>query len=835
MRRLVTLAAVLALAALPAAAQHLRIYYPDIEQGSATLVVSPTGQALLIDAGSGLKAVEDRIEDFLNDLIDAGVVVSLDYILATHYDEDHIGRMENVFQLVPLPVTVIAYDRGEFGGVPATFAYADYAFAAGFHNRTTVPVCTVIDLGGGVIATVMTVNGEVCGAATVDVSGSEQFENAVSVSVVVSYGDVDVWIGGDLTGNPDFNLADVESAVAPEAGDLDVYTVNHHGSRTSSNATFLTALKAEIAINQNSASNSFGHPNTEVVERFLGTPDSAAATPRFYQQNPGDPDDDRSDDGLAAGIGDCDDIEGTIFADGFESGDLGAWGQPGLPAAACDVPGTMLLLSDATSYRLHACGIRPTAFAADFGIGTIGDYPPAIRRVRRSPEVPEAVEGVVVEAVVDGAVSAEIRYQLGGVVQAPIAMSGGGSLFTGTIPAQPDGTRVRFRVAATDALAQTELSAAQGYFSGLTPIATLRSNDADEVLIPKNFGARVEGTITAEPGIFHPTVTQAYVQDATGGVQIFDLELLEIARGDVVRFVGRLEQFGSQTEVNTAENCGNLGHTLIGAGIVPEPERLTVAEVGEAVEGRLIRIDGVTVVDGEIPGSGNGTLVITDDGGVSTLDLRVDGDTDIPGANTPTQPFDIVGIAGQFDTFVPLTSGYQILPRQRLDFLSAEVNHPVVLISEIHTDPAAGLDGDANGDGVRDGADDEFLEILNTGVEPFDVSGYTLADATSVRHVFPPGTVIPAREAAVVFGGGTPTGSFGNAAANSLVFTASTGTLALGDTSETVTFADDLGEPVQAVTYGAEGAQNQSLVRDPDHSNAPFVLHTSATGSGGSR
>ena len=40
---------------------------------------------------------------------------------------------------------------------------------------------------------------------------------------------------------------------------------------------------------------------------------------------------------------------------------------------------------------------------------------------------------------------------------------------------------------------------------------------------------------------------------------------------------------------------------------------------------------------------------------------------------------------------------------------------------------------------------------------------------------------------------------------------------------------------MQQVTWGPEGAENQSLVRDPDYSNAPFVLHTVANGSGGSR
>ncbi|MEM7351094.1 MAG: MBL fold metallo-hydrolase, partial [Acidobacteriota bacterium] len=130
--------------------QLLRIYYPDIEQGSSTLIVSPTGQAALIDGGTGLKTQEDEVENFINDLIDAGVITDLDYTIATHYDEDHIGRMENVYQFVPLAPGIVAYDRGEDGGTPGTFAYGDYEFGAEQHSRTTITANTTINLGGGV-------------------------------------------------------------------------------------------------------------------------------------------------------------------------------------------------------------------------------------------------------------------------------------------------------------------------------------------------------------------------------------------------------------------------------------------------------------------------------------------------------------------------------------------------------------------------------------------------------------------------------------------------------------------------------------------------------------
>jgi hypothetical protein len=259
---------------------------------------------------------------------------------------------------------------------------------------------------------------------------------------------------------------------------------------------------------------------------------------------------------------------------------------------------------------------------------------------------------------------------------------------------------------------------------------------------------------------------------------------------------------------------------------------VTVAQAGEAVEGQLIRINDVSIVSGTIAETGSSSLTITDDGGTSTITLRVDDTTDIPGVNTPTQTFDIIGVASQFDSWVPYSSGYQIAPREKADFLSDEVNHPQVLISEIHADPASDASGDANGDGTRNAYDDEFVEIVNTGDTAVDISGWTISDGVGLKHTFPANTTLPAREVAVVFGGGTPTGDFGNAAANGLVFTASEGSLGLNNTGDTVTLGDGT-STVQSVTYGSAGGDNQSLVRDPDYSNAPFVKHSTATGSGG--
>lgn len=52
-------------------------------------------------------------------------------------------------------------------------------------------------------------------------------ENPLSVGLLISYGDFQLWVGGDLT-------SPVEVKIAPYVGDVDVYVMHHHGSYTSS-------------------------------------------------------------------------------------------------------------------------------------------------------------------------------------------------------------------------------------------------------------------------------------------------------------------------------------------------------------------------------------------------------------------------------------------------------------------------------------------------------------------------------------------------------------------------------------------------------------------------
>jgi hypothetical protein len=146
-----------------------------------------------------------------------------------------------------------------------------------------------------------------------------------------------------------------------------------------------------------------------------------------------------------------------------------------------------------------------------------------------------------------------------------------------------------------------------------------------------------------------------------------------------------------------------------------------------------------------------------------------------------------------------------------------------LVINEILADPDA-TNGDANGDGTVSTSQDEFVEIVNNSNSAIDLSGYQIFDAVGVRHVFPNGTFIQPNDVIVVFGGGTPTG-FDHLD----VQTASAGFLGFNNGGDDVIIKDPSDITVTSVTYGSEGGDNQSLVRNPDVTGS-FVKHSTLPG-----
>jgi beta-lactamase superfamily II metal-dependent hydrolase len=267
-------------AAAGTAAGALEVHFIDVGQGNATLVVSPSGKSLLVDTGERWTA--PAVSAYLQAVLGGK---TLDYIVISHYHADHFGSFTDLLRLQGVTVTTATYDRGGDRSEYNSAIYRDYYDFCTTENpsackRTTIHEGDVIDLGPGTTATVLC-SGDIlirksCGEPVAS-------ENDNSVLLLVRFGTLQVWVGGDTSGDIDHRYyADIETAavnLGRIGSDLDVYGVDHHGSCYSTNDNLVSATLPTVSV-FSLGLNSYGHPCPTVVDRL-----SAAASAIYFTED----------------------------------------------------------------------------------------------------------------------------------------------------------------------------------------------------------------------------------------------------------------------------------------------------------------------------------------------------------------------------------------------------------------------------------------------------------------------------------------------------------------------------------------------------------------------
>lgn len=266
-------AASLLLAAGPwalAASNPLQIYFIDVEGGQATLIVTPAHQALLIDTGYAGTGVGFRPGDpgkardanrILAAARDAGVH-RIDYLLITHFHDDHDGAVRELSQLLPIDAFV---DHGAPSpqvalntGVEQLDAFGVYASVrSGMRHLEPLPgerlalkdlEVTVVSSAGATLDKPMSPAGSLNPACQDHAPAArDPYENPRSTGVLVQYGKFRFLDLGDLTGEPLFNLVCPKDLI----GAVDVYLVAHHGGPDAADSATFAAFKPRVAIMNN--------------------------------------------------------------------------------------------------------------------------------------------------------------------------------------------------------------------------------------------------------------------------------------------------------------------------------------------------------------------------------------------------------------------------------------------------------------------------------------------------------------------------------------------------------------------------------------------------------
>jgi competence protein ComEC len=224
---------------------QLQVSFLDVGQGDSILIEGPTGVQLLIDGGpdrSVLRKLPREMGYFDR---------SLDMLLATHPDKDHIAGLTDVFKQYRVSYFL---SSGTSGTTATAGALSDAVRSEKDMTTFTARSGMRIHLGGEAYADVLYPDR--------DVSGEETNEGSVIVRVV--YGATSFMLTGDASSEIESYLL---STYSDEFLESTVLKAGHHGSRHSTSDGWLAAVEPKVVVISAGDDNSYGHPHREVLER----------------------------------------------------------------------------------------------------------------------------------------------------------------------------------------------------------------------------------------------------------------------------------------------------------------------------------------------------------------------------------------------------------------------------------------------------------------------------------------------------------------------------------------------------------------------------------------
>jgi len=226
--------------AMSAFEDGMTVHFIDVGQGDAIFIETPLDKTILIDGGPP-KAGE-KVVSYLQER----GVTTIDLLVATHPDKDHIGGLPQVMRKFNVKEII------ETGKVHITKTYYQYTKEI---RKQGIPVRLAeanqeIYLDPFVQIDILNANGKI------------QSNNQSSIALNVRHGNVDFLLLGDIEKKQEEKIIEQEEIKA------EILKIAHHGSKTSTSQTLLEAVNPQAAILTYSKNNKFGHPVPPVIERL---------------------------------------------------------------------------------------------------------------------------------------------------------------------------------------------------------------------------------------------------------------------------------------------------------------------------------------------------------------------------------------------------------------------------------------------------------------------------------------------------------------------------------------------------------------------------------------
>lgn len=257
-----------------AESKPLQVYSIDVEGGQSTLIVTPSGESLLID--TGWPGFNGRDADRIVAAAKTASLKQIDYVLITHFHRDHVGGVPQLVDRFKVGTFIDHGPNREDSDVTRQ-DYAAYLKAIAGHKRIIVKPGYHL-LIKGIDVLVLTADGKhipkalpwagqpnpACAAEPKP--PADVTENARSLGVLITYGRFRMLDLGDLTKDKELEIMCPNNMI----GTVDLFIVSHHGWTQSNTNAFVSAIQPKAAI-MNNGSRKGGSPDVwQIVHNVVG-------------------------------------------------------------------------------------------------------------------------------------------------------------------------------------------------------------------------------------------------------------------------------------------------------------------------------------------------------------------------------------------------------------------------------------------------------------------------------------------------------------------------------------------------------------------------------------
>jgi len=223
----------------------------DVGQGLSAAVVTPSGHAMVIDGGRSGERVREELLPFLRD----HNIETLDYVVMTHPDQDHVGGLPALLEAMTVKAWVDPVVPSSNQSYERALDLVVQKNIEAIRGRRGMR----LDLGPDVSVELLWPEDPLT------LSPGEQGDNNSSIVTKITYGDVSFLVTGDAEAPAERRMIELESNEDLRSTFL---VVGHHGSASSSTGAFLDAVSPEVALIPVGLNNQYGHPADEVIQRL---------------------------------------------------------------------------------------------------------------------------------------------------------------------------------------------------------------------------------------------------------------------------------------------------------------------------------------------------------------------------------------------------------------------------------------------------------------------------------------------------------------------------------------------------------------------------------------